>query len=373
MSRRPSHARFLVLAVAGLIAAAPHAAAQATQQTPAPSTRPARDRDATTPTRPGISLAPRPAAGRVTRYTFDIDSSSQYRSTSNPDLDQEQTQRMRVRLRLSTKEAAAAGAVMELAFERVEMTLKTPDVDVRADSAKPAGGRSNAKPGAPAQSPGKSPARKAPPAPAPSTDPLDALAERSLEQIVEDHVKQMASTVLTITTDGAGNITGITGGEGLSGAAAGLPGLGGGVGGMSGMGGAGLGVPPQAIAQWAVSGLGQPDTVRVGQTWSTTSALSGTPVGGMSMATTYTLESAAGGVARIAFRGGADGVGSASAPSPTGVQIRQASYTGSAEWDIERGEMHGLKGNTRVILDTNAAGITASMTSTQTIRLARER
>lgn len=339
-----------------------------------------------------VDLRPRFVSGRSTRYVLEIDSNNRLRSTSSTDLDQDQQQRDALSLVLRVKEAGAGGAVLELVYERVRSSLKTPDFDISADSAAAPSGSNkpgtSSSPGAtpsgkPTSTPTSRPATK--PATAPSgkpgspgspsaqpqqpagpRDPLADIADINMQELLRQHVAQIAGTVLTIKTDAGGNITSVTGGERLSGGGLGA------LAGLSGLGGAGAGLNPSAVANWVVGGVGAPADVRVGQTWSTSANLAGTPVGSFELRTRSTLSSALAGQAQIAFKGQAE-TNSSSALVLPGFQLRSASYSGTAQWDTRQGELAGMNAVTNVAISGNVGGLAAELTSRQTVKVTRER
>lgn len=333
----------------------------------------------------GINLSPKFVAGRTTRYTLDIESSSRMRSGSGPDSVREQSTHDQLWLLLRVKESGETGSVVEIVYERVRSSLKTPDMDITADSApaqSPAGGPNAAKPKGTAPNTGpktgtppnsstprsSSPSNKAPtsaPKPARPADPLDAIADLNPEDILQEQVRAAAGTVLTVKTDGAGNIVSVTGGDKLAGGELG------GLGALSGTGAIGGATNPSAVANWVVGGVGAPPSARVGQSWTSSADLAGTPVGAFQLRTKYTLDSAPPrGVATISFRGQAE-ANSASGRVLPGFQLNSATYSGSAQWDPEAGELGGMTANTNVSMTGNVAGSSSEISSRQSVKVTR--
>lgn len=315
-----------------------------------------------------VDLRPRFLAGRQTRYVLEIESSNALRSASTPDLDQDQKQKDRITLAVRVKTATPEGATVEIVYERVEASLKTPDMDISADSAAIPPAK---KPKNPPQTPAKKstpkqnqPGQSQPPTPA----DLDAIAEMSMEDMLLQHVKAAAGTTLSVTTDAAGNIVSLTGGENLSGnPLTSMMGLSGGV-------ASGSPTAPQSVANWVLAGIGAPASVRIGQSWTTTSNLAGTPIGSLGMQTTSTLKSMHAGIADIAFAGTAQASTQSGLVLP-GFQLKHARYTGTARWDArteQGGELAGMDASTEVAISGNVAGMTADMTSTQRVRVTRK-
>lgn len=345
------------------------------EQGAAQTARQATEPRQTTPGAAGVDLRARFVAGRVTRYVMEMISANALKSSSTPELNQDQTQEERIELVLKVKSASAEGAEIELAYERLVAKLKTPDGEFSADSA----AKTGAKPGQrPATTPGQktsgrpgskrsAPAPSAAPATTPATTPgLDEFASLDMNDALKQYVDGAAGTVLTIKTDGAGNLVSVTGGGQLGGGA--LSGLGGG----GGLGGGMMGANPNAMANWVVGGLGAPGSVQVGQKWTTSSSLQGTPLGAFGMNTTYTLRSANGGQARVEFRGNAEGQSAAASLMP-GFQLKGASYSGEATWDAREGELAGMTASTDVSLGGNVGGIAAEMTAKQRVKVTRGR
>lgn len=331
----------------------------------------------TTPRSTLIDLRPKFVAGRTTRFSFDMDSANKLKSQSTPELDQDQTQSQKMWLALKVLKSGTDGSEIELAVERISVSLKTPDGDFSADSAvpattvpkpgqqsprtpaKPPQRRQTTQPGTPAQTPGsRQPAQPSQPA-----DPLAGLTDVDMQKVMEEHVRTAATTRMKIVTDPAGNIVSVTGGESLSGGGMSAAGLGGGLVG-------GMGLNPSALANWVVAGVGRSTPAKVGETWSTSGGLAGTPVGGFTMITKNTLVSASRDMANISFDGLTES--SSAGTQPGGFQLRSAKYVGTYQWDTGRGELAGMTANMDTVIDAAVLG-QATLTAKQKVRVERLR
>ncbi len=326
-----------------------------------------------------IDLRPKFRAGQQIKYIFDQAAKSTLKSQDPTDttLDQDQKQTQRIGLVMNVVQAGDEGATIQVVYESIKVTLDTPDGVAEYDSTKPAAKPTGAKPigGQPATkrpashpgTPTKAPATTPDTPPLPSGDPLKDLGDLDMSGTLALIVGPMVGTTITVKTDRAGAITSVSGGETLGGSFGGLGGLGGAL------------VPsPTAVANWLVSGLGGPGNkgfARVGETWTNTDALSGTPVGAFSMKTTHTLKSATGGSANVSFIGAIEPFSQGAAPGGGGAsigQVQSASYNGSYVWDTRSGALAEMGTDMRVVLDAAAAGTKARMTSQTQVKVRRQ-
>jgi hypothetical protein len=333
-----------------------------------------------------VDLRAKFRAGQTIKYVFDQTSKNQVKSLDAGDtsMDQDQEQTQRIGLSLKVVDSGDAGATIQVVYESIKVTLKTPDGLAEYDSAKakstpsPSAQKPGtpASPGRPAKSPAMSPTKPGAPAkpgtPAPAaadpTDPLKQFADLDMNGMLGGIVGPMVGTTITVKTDKAGAITSVSGGETL----------GGNLGGLGSLAGAGLVPNPSQLANWLVSGLGGPGNqgyARVGETWTDNDALSGTPVGAFRMTTKHTLKSAAGGSANVTFVGHIEPASEASQPGGAGSsagQVQKAAYNGSYVWDTRGGSLAEMNTAMSVTLDGGVMGAKARMSSDTKVHVKRQ-
>jgi hypothetical protein len=299
-----------------------------------------------------IDLRPKFRTGQQIKYVFDQTAKSTVKSQDPNDttLDQDQKQSQRLGLVMNVVQAGDEGATIQVVYESIKVSLTTPDGVAEYDSTKPATKPTGAKPtgGQPAakQPPARPGVPTKPPAttPTPSSDPLKDIGDLDMSGMLGLIVGPMVGATVTVKTDRTGAITSVSGGDALGGS-------------MGGLG-----------------GPGNKGYARVGETWANNDALSGTPVGAMSMKTTHTLKSASGGSASIAFVGGIEPASQGAAPGGGGAigQVQSASYKGSYVWDTRAGALADMATDMHVVLDAAAAGTKARMTSDTQVKVHRQ-
>lgn len=333
------------------------------QNIPDTSTRPAQPAQSAVPG--VVDLRPKFRAGQSSRYVYEQTAKNKARGPDPSDdtLNTDSELSQRIALVMRTTRADAEGSTVELVYESVRVTYKAGDDEATFDSSKPqkAPAPASAPPTntpsspSPAAKPGKptptkpatpaAPAKQTPGTPAkqptPEPAPADPLAALDLDAMLETMLRPMVGSKVTVELDRNGAITKVSGGQAPGGM---LPSTGG----LPGLGGAGFMPDPKQVADWLVSGAaGSNGTVRVGQTWTNSDALGSTPVGPMRMHTTHTLRSALNGVAQVAFVGNVEG-GGTDAGMPMGVQITNAAYAGTYQWDTRAGSLSTMHADMRV-------------------------
>ena len=318
---------------------------------------------------PRVDLRPRFKPGQQIRYVMNIDSATDVTSAQMPELDQKQSLRQEITVLLRVVETGSEGSTVEMVYERVKVDLESEAMNASYDSARPASKAPAASPREkrreekPRQEPARDPDAEPGEGGAPSIPALDMTDNEMLAAAMQG----IAGTVVTIDLDAAGNITGVRGTESLSG--------GGSLGGIPGVGGAGAGVPAPSAGgggPWSISSPGQSGFASVGESWSTTSALGGTPLGTFQMVTRYTLRSASGGRATIAINGGIEGGTAApSAPGGGGAQVREARYSGQCIWDTSEGQLREMTTTQSATVEGSGLGVPVVMKSSTDMKVRR--
>ncbi len=297
-----------------------------------------------------VDLRPKFRAGQQTRYVFEQTSKNQVSSLDGgAETDQKQEQNNRIGLVVKVVESGEAGATVQVVYESIKVSIKSGDEVMEFDSQKIA----------------KKPAA-APPAGRPDADadPLGAIGDLDAGGMLGLIVGPMVGTTITVKTDHNGAITSVSGGESLGG-------------GLGGLGGAGAGlVPsPRPVANWLGVGVGGKSSARVGETWTSTDAMNGTPVGAFTMKTTHTLRSASGGMANLAFQGRIEPPSESSAPGDAGAsagQVKSAAYSGTYVWDTRGGALANMDTRMSVVLDGGVMGARARISADTTVRVRRQ-
>lgn len=318
-----------------------------------------------------IDLRPKFRAGQTIRYVFQQTALNKVRGPDKDDdtLNTDSELSQRIALVMRTTRADRDGSTIELVYESVRVTYKAGDEEAVFDSSKPKTAPTPAPgttpPAKPAPSaPAKSPSAPAQPGTPPEPAPIDPLAALDLDAMLETMLRPMVGSKVTVDLDASGAITNVSGGQAPGGAL-------GPTGALPGLGGAGFLPDPKQLADWLVNGAaGSTGMVRVGQTWANADALGNTPVGPMRMRTTHTLRSALNGVAQVSFTGGIEGGGS-DAGAPMGVQLKDAGYTGTYQWDTREGALAGMQADMRVDMQGGANLLNLRMNSQTQVRVSR--
>jgi hypothetical protein len=324
--------------------------------TPPPKPSPTTQRPSDFSPVGAIDLRPKFRSGQQIHYVFDQNAKSAIKSLDPNDttLDQDQEQTERIGLTMKVVEAGDEGATIQVVYDSIRLTLKTPDGTAEYDSAK-------------IKAPAKSPTDKAPASPAPAgSDPLKAIADLDMNGMLGLIVGPMVGSVVTVKTDRNGAISSVSGGDALGGSMAGL-GL---------PGGGGLVPSPTQMANWLVAGVGGPGNgglAHVGESWTDNDSLSGTPVGAFKMVTRHTLTSATAGTARVSFNGHIEpaSAGAPPAPGASAGQVQSASYTGNYVWDTRGGSLSEMIANMSVSMDGGITGARARMSSDSRVQVRR--
>lgn len=314
-----------------------------------PATKPVIHRDKAPAEQPGdkgtVDLRPRWERGQTIRYRMAQTSTSQVPDPQDPKNPTKITNKQDIQFSLRVKDinAETGVATVDMVYDSLKIKLDGSGIVIDFDSTKP-------QPTKPAT----------PPA---STDPLDALKGLELDKMINDQLRKMVGTTLTLTIDRSGQITSISGGSELdpTGTLAALGGQGAGPAGAPQTGGSLFGPLPPANSNY--SGL-----VRVGQRWSHADELAVGPLGAMKMITEHTLRSASAGTAQVVFTGRID---PASAASNAQAQIKASSHSGRYTWDTAKGQLVSLNMDQRVV--QQAPGQAGDATSTTSMTVERLR
>lgn len=236
-------------------------------------------------------------------------------ATQDQNKDQDISQEYTLLLKVKDTNAET-GSTLELVYEQVKLKMKSPSGDMDFDSTKPK-----------------------------KDDPVDEL------------LRPMVGTKLTVEMDAKGNIKNVSGGDPLQDAAGGLGGA------MTG---------PSALKDFFgrvfSSGPGNSGFASVGETWSSDDKMEA-PGGTWNITTTNTLKSAVGGKADIDIKGKLT-----FSPSTSGqgapVKVQNASYGGKATWNTERGMLDSMETRQHVeSLDTKSNQRTINEATMKVTRL----
>ncbi|MCC6322513.1 MAG: hypothetical protein IT438_13880 [Phycisphaerales bacterium] len=288
-----------------------------------------------------ISLRPKFTKGRLSRYEMSITSDNNLR-VDGATTPQKQEMSQTINLAVTVSDVGEDGATLDIVYERMRATVDSGGFKSSFDS-HPTG----AKPSKPTKAPSKPRKATKPAAPVPESPDAEPLMEGVLEEIM----RPMVGTKLTMKVDRDGNIKSVSGGDALGGA--GLAALmGGGVPTVNGGGGSN----PMS---WVVNSPGQKPDVRVGESWTNTDQLGGTPVGGFKMVTRHTCnsvqETQTGKVAHLIFNGRAD-QDSESGGAGSGFKLKESAYDGKYEWDLGAGELKSMTSTLRTKIESRLVG-----------------
>jgi hypothetical protein len=307
-----------------------HAAshAQTSNSTKQPAD-PARERAA----RKTFDLRPKFVAGRETRYTLRLNSTSDVTGPGLEKGDGEQVMSQEIGLLMRVTSVTDDGATVQLVYESLKLKLRSPIADVDFDSTRAATGGTGTPPNTGA-----------------SIDPVADVLNTMLAQI--------PGTTLTMVVDSSGAIVSVTGGEALSlGASLGLPNLN-----VAGAGGGGL----NWVGNPGSAGGVDLENRAVGETWSYRDALTGTPVGSFTMHTTHRFRSVAGSMAKLTFDGRVESPSQSTQPQPaapagapglSGAQEKDSRYEGSYQWDLRAGELAEMESSQHVVMEAATGGL----------------
>jgi hypothetical protein len=336
-------------------------------ETTQPSTLPPTTRRPEEPSTGTVDLRPKFKAGQQIRYVFDQVAKNQIKSSDPSDnsMDQDQEQTERIGLVMKVVEAGDDGATIQVVYESIKVTLKTPDGPAEYDSTKPKPTAKSPSPTPSTKSPTKpgTPTIKSPsttPAPG-GSDPLKDIADLDTSGMLGLIVGPMVGSVITVKTDKNGAVTSVSGGEALGGGM-GLP------------GGGGMVPNPTQMANWLVAGVGGPNNsgrAKVGESWTDNDSLAGTPVGSFKMVTKNTLESATGGAARVSFTGHIEPASEGAAPGTSAGQVQSAAYTGKYVWDTRGGALSEMSTNMSVTMDGGVMGAKGRLSSDTRVQVKR--
>lgn len=277
----------------------------------------------------------------------------------------DQTMTQEIGLLLRVKEAdPEKGAVVELVYESLKLSLKSEGMDVDFDSTKKPGGKPSK------QTPGKSKPGKSN---QPDPDALPDMSGIPTEaDMVESMLRPMVGTTITMQVDRDGNIVSTSGGSGLSPASM-LSALGGAGGAMGGMGGGGDAAALGALFSVA-KGKG---SAAVGESWTTNDTMNGSVIGDFRIVNKTTVKSASRGLAELGFAGKLEpGTQGGAGPLSGMAQVQESDFTGQATWDTERGMLKTMTSQQRVVMDATVPDMdegqkTVRLTSRTNVKVKR--
>lgn len=289
----------------------------------APTSEPTKSPAKSTPppaTAGRIDLRPKWELGQVVRYTMKQTSDQQTPNAEDPKDPHKSRLEQTVGLKMTAKavDAQTGEATVEIVYETVKAKLDGGIANVDFDSTRPA-----------------------PKTPKKPADPLD-----EIDNLVADQFKQMVGTTITMKVARDGRITSTTGGESLSPTM--IPGL----------------AIPAAEAMKHLGGLIGPITTnstpgfdglaRIGDRWTHRDQLDVGPIGGLDLTTTYDLRTHAASVAKVYFKGHADGNRSSGQPQPVGLD--SSDYSGLYAWDTRRGQLAHCELEQKVTMSGSLTG-----------------
>lgn len=263
-----------------------------------------------------VNLRPVWKKGQEVRFRVQLDSSL----SDSAAQDQNQSTRQDIGILLRCNDVnPEAGPSLELVYESLRITGKSPVGNINFDSTKPA------KP----------------------DDPFDAI------------LRSIVGLTLPVAMDKDGNITSVGGAE-------------------SGLGGALAG---QFSGADTIKGLFGPifstkktsGEAAVGESWTNDDTIQGS-AGAMRLVTTNTLESHANGKAVISMKGkvtlapSSGGSGGGAAPQ---ASIRNSDISGRAVWDTEAGMLSSIDSRQRIEVQTQADGKTSTSMQDMTLKVTR--
>jgi hypothetical protein len=236
----------------------------------------------------------------------------------------ENVMKQEIGLRLHVTEAQPeGGAVVELVYESLKLSVQSDGVLSDFDSTKP---------------PSKNNA----------DDPIAAM------------LKPMVGSVIKLKVDKDGNITDVSGGNGLVPSAL-LGDLGGGSGGGD--------AKSMFGSLFSIKkGNGR---ARIGEKWTDVDVMESSPIGNFKMTTENTLKSAAGGKATVDFTGTMAPDSEGGAGNQGLVQVKEAKYDGRYVWDTERGMLDHMDSHQNVVMDAKVGEGGTSMKSETTVKVTR--
>lgn len=311
-----------------------------------PETRPERELPKTDPREAAglIDLRPKFRKGQETRYVLKIKSDGTVGiptlvptptdpsdPAAKPGKNEPEKNRQQIEQEINfvlrvTSSDPEKGSVVDLVYEKLKITIDTPDSTISWDSSVP-------------------PDKRRP------NDDGDLL---------EPIMRGLIGSSMSITFDPAGNVTDIKGGDAM-----GLPG-----------GMAGAGIDPKTVGSLfgpiktsrAGSGL-----YRIGERWSNVDDVSTGPMGRFRMVTEHTLRSARAGLAEVVFTGRIE-PGSESGAPGSPFQIKDSKHQGKYIWDTNLGQLKSMESEQEISVDSGPGGgrtAGAAMRTKATVRVER--
>jgi len=325
-----SHSALPMLAVSLMAAAA---LAQPAAPAPKPESKPQPAEQRPPATAAGrVDLRPRWELGQVVRYTMKQTSNQQSPNAEDPKNPTTVRFEETTGLKMTAKavDTATGEATVEVLFESVKVKFESDLANVEFDSTKP---------------PAKTPAKPA--------DPLDAI-----DSMIADQFKQKVGTTITIKVAKDGRILSTSGGETLSPAMPGLPSA---ADAMKQLGGL---IGPITTN----SSAGFDGTAKVGDRWTHRDQLTVGPIGGLDLTTTYDLRSHSNNLAKVYYKGHAEGKNSTGQPQLANVD--SAEHSGIYSWDTRNGQLVRCEMEQKIAISSQLTGGKPA-TSTTTLVLER--
>jgi len=325
----PSHAAFLAVPILCATAIAQPPAAPAK---PEPGSRPTEKPAPAAPATGRIDLRPRWELGQVVRYTMKQVSNQQTPNAEDPKNPHLIRQEETTGLKMTAKavDAATGEATVEIVYETVKVKFESDLATVEFDSTRP---------------PPKTPAKPA--------DPLDAI-----DGMIVDQFKQKVGTTITMKVAKDGRILSTSGGESLSPSIPGLPSA---ADAMKQLGGL---IGPITTN----SSAGFDGTAKVGDRWTHRDQLTAGPIGDLDLTTTYDLRSHGNDVAKVYFKGHAEGKNSTGQLQLASVD--SADHSGMYSWDTRKGQLVRCEMEQKVAV---SSALTGGKPATSTTTLVIER
>lgn len=298
-----------------------------------------------------VDLRPRFRVGEPIWYRL-VQTSNSTMTSNGADRVTESVQEVELRFEAVHADPEAKTTTVEATIERVRMTLKADGQVTSHDTGPVPPGRRASRPTTPATPGRPAPAitppswRKPvapagqPPEPQSPKDPQPDALDDVGRDVLADLLAPMVGSKTTFVLDRDGNITSMSGGTGLD------------LGSLTGGGVGGLGVAgPSQFGQIICPAPGRA-SAGTGDSWTTTSDLVSSPIGGVSMTTRWNVTDVARGVANLKFTGSL----ASRSQDASLLRISDLTYSGTARWNAERGELANMTSDMTMVAETSLTG-----------------